>query len=47
MAEQDPKPSPAQAREARLAQALRAARWVNGRAGWYSMRDVLGIVAPR
>ena len=23
--------------------ALRAARWVQGRSGWYSMRDVLGI----
>jgi len=23
--------------------ALRAARWVHGRSGWYSMRDVLGI----
>ncbi len=23
--------------------ALRAARWVRGRAGWYSMRDVLGL----
>lgn len=23
--------------------ALRAARWVHGRTGWYSMRDVLGI----
>lgn len=25
--------------------ALRAARWVQGRAGWYSMHDVLGITA--
>ena len=27
--------------------ALRAARWVQGRSGWYTMRDVLGISAPR
>lgn len=26
--------------------ALRAARWVRGRTGWYSMRDVLGLTTP-
>ena len=26
--------------------ALRAARWVQGRSGWFSMRDVLGVRGP-